>query len=841
MTLCHKSKTLKLIIVYRPPPTTVNGLRNVDFHTEFSDLLSKQVDTSASLLILGDFNIHWDNPDQRDTRLLKDTLESQGFRQHVSSPTHQEGHTIDLVITRTSDTVLGGVQVTSLISDHHIVRCYLRIEKPPKVRKVFTSRSFKAFDHEAFAQDLSTSDLICSSPSSLMDGVASYNTELETLVDRYAPEMTRLIIVRPNTAWMNEDIQTEKRKRRYERLWMKSRLVVHHQMYCEQRNKVNAMMKHAKVTFNESRVVECGTDQRALFRVVDSLLQRKKEEPPPLSADDLSVYFESKITKIRQGFPQSALPEEHTTNAHLTDFAAMSAHDVRKVVMRSPTKTCRLDPCPTWLIKQHLEHLLPAITCIINTSLATAEFPSSWKQAIVTPLLKKASLDPALPSSYRPVSNLAFLSKVLERVVAHQLSVHLDQHSLHHPFQSAYRRHHSVETALVKVQSDIMMAFDQKECVLMVLLDLSAAFDTVDHTILLSRLKHRFGISGSVLSWINSYLSGRQQTVVVGDTASQPKSLSYGVPQGSVLGPVLFSTYISRMSDIAAGSDLATHQYADDGKLYVGMEPRDMTSVSEKVANMEECLCNIKQWMVQNKLKLNDDKTEVIMLTPPRIQFSIPSITVGDASVVPSHTVRDLGCTWDEHMDMEAHVNNICRACYYHLRNISSIRDSLTREAAEKLVHALISSRLDNCNSLLYHLPDKLIFKLQKVQNTAARIVTKTPKYSSITSVLKDLHWLPVRARISFKILTLVWKGLNGCAPTYIQELLSPYTPRRTLRSADQALLQVPKCRMKHGERAFRVSGPKLWNELPLPLRQLESYSVFKSKLKTELFRQSYN
>ena len=160
MTLCHKSKSLKLIIVYKPPPTTENGLRNADFHSEFSDLLSKQVDSSASLLIVGDFNIHWDKPDHRDTRLLRDTLESQGFKQHVSSPTHQEGHTIDLVITRTSDTVLGGVQVTSLISDHHIVRCTLKLEKPPKVRKVFTSCSFKAFDHDAFSQDLSTSDLV---------------------------------------------------------------------------------------------------------------------------------------------------------------------------------------------------------------------------------------------------------------------------------------------------------------------------------------------------------------------------------------------------------------------------------------------------------------------------------------------------------------------------------------------------------------------------------------------------------------------------------------------------------------------------------------------------------
>ena len=190
---------------------------------------------------------------------------------------------------------------------------------------------------------------------------------------------------------------------------------------------------------------------------------------------------------------------------------------------------------------------------------------------------------------------------------------------------------------------------------------------------------------------------------------------------------------------------------------------------------------------------------------------------------------------------MEAHINHVCSVCYFHLRNISAIRGSLTKDAAVKLVHAFITSRLDSCNALLYHLPKTLIHKLQRVQNTAARIVTRAPKHSSITAILQELHWLPVSARIEFKIGIMTWKALNGHAQkNYIKELITPYTTRRSLRSSDQALLSVPRCRVSYGERAFSVAAPKLWNRLPLILRQQEQYGAFKARLKTHLFKMSY-
>ena len=179
-------------------------------------------------------------------------------------------------------------------------------------------------------------------------------------------------------------------------------------------------------------------------------------------------------------------------------------------------------------------------------------------------------------------------------------------------------------------------------------------------------------------------------------------------------------------------------------------------------------------------------------------------------------------------------MKKVCQASLYHLRNISKIRRYLSQETTEILIHAYITSKLDNCNSLLYGLPTYMINKLQIIQNAAARILTFTKKTNHITPVLCKLHWLPVQYRIVFKILLLVYKGLNGLAPTYISELLHYRTSSRLLRSASQRLLSIPRTSLKtYGDRAFSAAGPKLWNKLPLSLRSSNTLAVFKKDLKT--------
>ena len=192
---------------------------------------------------------------------------------------------------------------------------------------------------------------------------------------------------------------------------------------------------------------------------------------------------------------------------------------------------------------------------------------------------------------------------------------------------------------------------------------------------------------------------------------------------------------------------------------------------------------------------------------------------------------------------MESHVKKVCQTSYYHIRNINSIRRILTDESAAILIHALVTSRLDNGNSLLFGITNTLMCKLQRVQNTAARVLSRTRKFEHITPVLRNLHWLPVKQRVAFKIMLITWKALNDSAPTYmyLQDLLTQYSPHRHLRSSDKHLLVTPRTRTLYGDQAFSVSAPTLWNSLPQEIRSCQSLQTFKCLLKTFMFNSTYN
>ena len=217
---------------------------------------------------------------------------------------------------------------------------------------------------------------------------------------------------------------------------------------------------------------------------------------------------------------------------------------------------------------------------------------------------------------------------------------------------------------------------------------------------------------------------------------------------------------------------------------------------------IEQCVRDIDNWMVINKLKLNQDKTEVVLISSRyRLKPPLDSLQIGNVTVVPSSSARNLGVIFDKCFNFEEHIKSICKSSHYHIRNIAKIRKYIDEESAKIVVHAFVTAKLDSCNSLLYGLPQHLISRLQSIQNTAARVVTRTRKFDHITPVLKQLHWLPVRYRIVFKILLLVYKALNGTAPSYISELLKYHTSERKLRSSSQHLLAIPKARLKtHGE-----------------------------------------
>ena len=558
----------------------------------------------------------------------------------------------------------------------------------------------------------------------------------------------------------------------------------------------------------------------------------------------LSEYFITKITTIRNSIltDQSDLeiPSLNSSPSKFSIFSQVTDLQVAKVIRSSASKSCDLDPLPPQIMKMVLSELLPIITAIINKSLNTGTFPGRYKLALVSPLLKKQTLDPDVCKNYRPVSNLAFLSKVLEKVVASQLDDHLTANNLHEPHQSAYRRGHSTETVLLSLHNDVIRAMGEQKVVLLVMLDLSAAFDTVSHECLLTTLSE-LGVCDIVLQWFQSYLSGREQKINIKGTYSDVKNLSCGVPQGSVLGPILFNIYTSSLGRMLHQLSPQYHMYADDSSLYLSIKPNELTDATNQIA---QCVSIVQKWMCRFHLKMNEDKTEFIVISSRQMSRKISPVPllIGGEQILPSASVRNLGVLIDKYASMEDYISNICRSAYLQLKNISKLRKYLDRSTLECIVHAFVTSKLDYCNSLLVGLPNSLISRLQRVQNTAARILTGTPKYAHITPILKELHWLPVEKRIIYKVLLMVFKAVHLRAPIYIQNIIIEHVPTRSLRSASHKLLKVPYTSSSLVQaRAFSVVGPRLWNDLPQDLRSDLSIDSFKKKLKTLLFEVTYN
>ncbi|KAM9394616.1 uncharacterized protein ACWYII_033223 isoform 1-T1 [Salvelinus alpinus] len=503
---------------------------------------------------------------------------------------------------------------------------------------------------------------------------------------------------------------------------------------------------------------------------------------------------------------------------------------LQKVIPRHPGD-------PERLPKTISGDLLPYLTSLINSSLTAGYVPSVFKRARVAPLLKKPTLDPSDVNNYRPVSLLSFLSKTLERAVLGQLSCYLSQNDLLDPNQSGFKTSHSTETALLCITEALRTAKANSLSSALILLDLSAAFDTVNHQILLSTLSE-LGISGAAHAWIASYLTGRSYQVAWRESVSSPRALTTGVPQGSVLGPLLFSLYTKSLGSVITSHGLSYHCYADDTQLIFSFPPSD-----DQVANrISACLADISVWMTDHHLKLNLGKTELLFLPGKDCPFHDLAITVDNSIVSSSQSAKNLGVILDNTLSFSTNIKAVTRSCRFMLYNIRRVRPCLTQEAAQVLIQALVISRLDYCNSLLAGLPACAIKPLQLIQNAAARLVFNLPKFSHVTPLLRSLHWLPVEARIRYKTMVLAYGAVRGTAPQYLQALIRPYTQTRALRSSTSGLLASLPLR-KYSSRSaqsklFAALAPQWWNKLPHDARTAESITTFRRHLKPHLFKE---
>jgi hypothetical protein len=722
-------------------------------------------------------------------------------------------------------------------------------------------RPIKNINHHTFSSDLHTTvvdpflhsfmELVsyeldsgqATSPHDFDSLMLSYHSTLQSTFHLHAPLKT----IRPKRTqsipwWSSEIAETRKQLRSCERRWRLSKSVGDRSLYVQMKRTFHQLLARSKSEYARKVIQDSQHDSRGLWRALNKTLGRSRvcSLPDNVPSDELSSRFNDffllKVRDLRLSLLQTSVTTNLShceTSYHvvskLEDFSPASHLEVKKIVIQSKKTYCDLDPMPSCLFSKHLQLMLPLLTMMVNLSLHIG-MPSCYKMAYVKPLLKKRGLEKNALDNYRPVSNVSFFSKVVERVVARRLNDHLVANGFLDDRQHAYKVSHSCETALLTITNAGYRAMDESRLLVLVLLDLSAAFDLVDHRLLIDKL-FQLGVSGSALTWFKTYLNGRFQSVVINEDVSPAKSLISGVPQGSVLGPILFVVYLFGIGEIFKKYNIEYVLYADDIQLYVSTS---LDRLSETIQNIEACIIEVRSWLASIFLKLNEKKTEFILIGNPSLlnRCSPVVLRVGEYSLHPASSVRSLGVQLDKHLTMEEHIKKISATSFMYLRLISRVRRSLNRRHQLMLTNALVLSRVDFCGSLLIDVSAKLLKRLLIIQNAVVRMVMALKKRDHITPHAAALGLLPIPYRLRLHVACLIFSMLRTGQPKILASYLVTSTSSRVTRSQTHGGLLSQHASTSVGQKAFNVFAPRLWNSLPLAIKDLKTLGCFRENLR---------
>jgi hypothetical protein len=583
--LLIKKQHVVLGVIYRPPQTSLN-----DFFTELSVLLELLCHHDR-LILVGDFNINVATASSQASKLLN-IMSDFDLVQYIDTATHDSGNILDLVFARDKFCSISHVSIIDGFSDHASILFDLLI---PHVKSTTSltiqTRSLKYVDFDHLTHDFFvflTMPILWALQSfvpSIEDLIGFYNDASLTIFERNAPLISKRISM-------------------------------------------------------ESFIEKCGMNSKMWWKQLNEVCGRvnppvlPQEVPRNQLAQDFLTFFTDKIHQVQLSASSTTMVSNENSSVDdsvphsitLSHFQPATQNEVKQTIMSINDSTCELDPVPTHVIKKCLPAFLPLITALAN-KLLTDGFPPSLKKSVIKPLYKKGKLDPESLSSYRPVSNIPFLSKVVEKLVSKRIVCHMDLLNKTNANQHAYRKMHSCETALLTMLNEAFLAIDKSMVLPLVLLDLTAAFDVVDHELLLTKCL-KFGICDSAHQWLTCYLFGRNQRVSCLGQKSQFVELQCGVPQGSILGPLLFSIFISDISTVIDRHLMKHVIYADDLQIYTSSQT---ANISDTIVEMEACLSDIQQWLCSQKLILNQKRRNLLsslQRTIPKLQKTSPFIFV---------------------------------------------------------------------------------------------------------------------------------------------------------------------------------------------------------------------
>lgn len=830
---------------YRPPGTSIALFNFIE------NILLKVDEEGKDIIFLGDFNCNvLAIPASCYTNRLCEICNNYSLTQIIDEPTRVTQTTstlIDLIYTSNCMKVVESGVIHLGMSDHSLV--YLvwgKARKSYSKHAYRTYRTYKHFDENEFCCDIDRIDW-----QSVFFGV-DVNSSLNEFQKKFSLTCNSHAPIRKSrtkktrSPWINGEIinvihERDKLKEKATR----NRTPENWKAYQKMRNHVTSKIRQNKRKMFQRRIERSHANVKQTWKNLNMLIPRKKKNTKIqyLKCDE-EEFHDSKIISLKLNdffvnvgprLAGSILSDTNTNNNMIQtmphalkcsfQLSPVTIDEVKKKLMKlSSDKAMGCDMLPIKLIKLTISCIYEPLTHVINMSITSGCVPTEWKKARVCALHKGGTHE---PSNYRPISILPIFSKVLERVVFDQLYEYLNNNNLINMYQSGFRPLYSTASALLNITDEWLKSFEEGRIVCAVMLDLKKAFDTVDFDLLMQKLRC-YGIDEHALCWFKSYLHERSQFTTVNGVSSDFLPVQCGIPQGSILGPLLFILHIN---DLPVGlKHCKVSMYADDTILYFAS--KDCYELEKKV---NEDLKYVKRWLVLNKLNLNTNKTEYMVLGTKSRLKSIGNTTLNiniDGTPLKRVThCKHLGVSVDENLSWTDHIKSVQKKCSSGLYMLKSIRNIVDKDTMKLVYNALISSHLSYCNIIWDNCGKSFQNTLQKLQNRAARIINNTPWDSSGSYNLNKLEWENLERKRKEDIAIMMYNILHNNAPSYLIEKFSirnrPYNTR-----SSNLCVNIIQPKTNSAKRTFTYRGAHLWNSLPHDVQSAQTKFSFKTALK---------
>lgn len=823
-----KNKFYCFCVFYRPPNTNFNALIN-----DFENIFSSIYPSVEQIICMGDFNINLLNEDNP----LIPLFDNFNLVQIINQPTRICRNSASLLdpIFLTDDTVVQDVGTISLegVSDHCLVYCYLKIEKVSVEPKLITYRNFNNFNAYAFYADLQFLDWNNIIYEQNIDNkILIFNQYLFSIFDKHAPFKTAKI-TKPWAPWLTPNIRVFiKQRDRALRDFKRTRAIEEWDNYKRLRNFTLSMIRREKRQYLNNTFAE--KNLKKTWKTLKSLnVSSNKVTNIPtnlLDPNDISSFFREFLQTISDCSSKINYYKQNVFNRNLQfSFNFATVAEINKIINNISTNASGVDGVNAKMLKYCSPYIDVFIAHIINCCIEHNYFPDQWKISIGKPLPKVKN--PTDISDLRIISILPVLSKVLEKVLYNQLIQYCNVNKIIPESQCGFRRELSTGVALVTVTDDIITSLDKKLSTALVLLDFSKAFDTINHELLLAKLKY-FGFLDQSADIIRSYFQNRSQKIYSNNAFSEEVPILSGVPQGSILGPLLFIIYTS---DILKSLKYCKVQaFADDTQVYFHFNHRDYLNASSLINHDINML---KKLSSEHNLKLNPLKSNV-MIFGPKKEFlkSNLNIILGDVSLSGVDCAKNLGVVLDTELRFREYVKLLIKKSFLSLKILYNNRQILNFHMRKMLCESLVLSNFNYCDFIYgpcLDINDKN--RIQKVQNTCSRLIFGLRKYDHISHTFKELNWLRMDSRRELHLANFLFKVIfNTSFPSVLK---SKFITRlnihlRTIRFSGK--MTVPHHQTAMFQRSFTYNAIKVYNSLPTELTALSEQN-FKKKFKQHL------